>query len=223
VSQADALFAQPQTLPGWFGKLPGMGDFAHRRLPEPVRAQWDQWLQAGLLQLRRRHEDDWTERYLAGPLWCFVLAEDVAGPRPWLGVLMPSVDGVGRYFPFMLAIELAGPLADGPAQARGRMCDWWQRAAAAALEGLEQDLDAQRFDALLAGRFGALGAAEEEEEAQAASEAPALPEPGHSLWLTEPDGAGGLRMPCAGLPQGERFEALFGFADEASLHEGRDT
>ena len=25
--------------PGWFGKLPGMGDFAHRRLPEEFRDQ----------------------------------------------------------------------------------------------------------------------------------------------------------------------------------------
>ena len=31
--------------PGWFGKLPGMGDFAHRRLPEPFRSAWDRWLQ----------------------------------------------------------------------------------------------------------------------------------------------------------------------------------
>ncbi|MGO8543079.1 TagF domain-containing protein, partial [Rhizobium leguminosarum] len=36
--------APSTALPAWFGKLPGMGDFAHRRLPQDFLAAWDQWL-----------------------------------------------------------------------------------------------------------------------------------------------------------------------------------
>ena len=31
-------------VPGWFGKLPGLGDFASRRLPDTFVAAWDRWL-----------------------------------------------------------------------------------------------------------------------------------------------------------------------------------
>ena len=52
--------------PGWFGKLPGMGDFAHRRLPEDFRDAWERWLRNGLARLRVLHQN-WTERYLEAP------------------------------------------------------------------------------------------------------------------------------------------------------------
>ena len=37
--------SQPQTLPGWYGKLPFIGDFANRRLPSAFINAWDDWLQ----------------------------------------------------------------------------------------------------------------------------------------------------------------------------------
>lgn len=192
--------AHPGELPGWFGKLPGMGDFAHRRLPEAFRARWDAWLQHGLEGMRLRHED-WAQHYLEGPLWCFVLAPDVIGAAPWIGVLMPSVDGVGRYFPFTVASELKALSPAGwPASNH-----WWHAAGRAALEGLEQDLDAARFDAALV-RHGEPGAVAGADERAAA---PDWPAPGQSLWLTDPAAAGARRMLTAGLPAGERFDALF--------------
>lgn len=198
--------AHPGELPGWFGKLPGMGDFAHRRLPEAFRARWDAWLQHGMEGMRLRHED-WAQHYLQGPLWCFVLAPGVAGEAPWIGVLMPSVDGVGRYFPFTVACELpALPAGGWPAA-----CRWWQAAVQAALEGLDQDLDAARFDEALARRAGAA----DEAVQQDAAEAPAWPAPGQSLWLTDPTEAGARRVLTAGLPAGERFDALFDCVLEA--------
>ena len=33
---------------GWYGKLPGLGDFAMRRLPPEFVSHWDAWLQSGL-------------------------------------------------------------------------------------------------------------------------------------------------------------------------------
>ncbi|WP_422088524.1 type VI secretion system-associated protein TagF [Variovorax sp.] len=210
MSAASSIFASAD-LPGWFGKLPGMGDFAHRRLPEAFRSVWDQWLQRGLARLKDRHAD-WMERYLEAPIWCFALGPGVAGERGWIGVLMPSVDGVGRYFPFTLAVELDGSAGtDLRGEALIAALQWWIRATQAALEGLEGDLDALRFDAVLQRVFLPAGEAVRAVRVEVLE----LPMEGASLWLGDPAGEAGVRMACDGLPVDEKFDALFlGFAQE---------
>ena len=95
--------------------------------------------------------------------------------------------------------------------------DWY-----AAEDGLEQDLDAARFDALLHARFGRAEAAEpaQAEDAAANIDAPpdgseaamlVVPEDGASLWFTDPQAEAGQGMSTHGLPQDEQFDALFGF------------
>ena len=212
VESSSPLFAST-ALPGWFGKLPGMGDFAHRRLPEPFRAVWDQWLQRGMARLRDRHAD-WTERYLEAPIWCFALGRQVAGEQGWIGVLMPSVDGVGRYFPFAIAVELE---AASPAVLQGEALTaalrWWAHATQAALEGLDGDLDAVRFDAVLQRLF--VGESSSSDERGSGVESLELPLAGASLWLSDPSAETGIRMLSTGLPRDEQFDALFlGFAEE---------
>lgn len=198
-------------LPGWYGKLPGMGDFAHRRLPETFRSVWDAWLQRGLAGLRDRHAD-WTERYLEAPIWCFALGPRVAGARGWIGVLMPSVDGVGRYFPFTLCVELDEAVGDAlRGEALAAALRWWALAAQAALEGLDGDLDALRFDAVLERVFAASSGA----EGAHGVEVVGLPAAGASVWLGDPSVAEGIRMLSSGLPRDDQFDALFlGFAEE---------
>jgi len=188
------------TLPGWFGKLPGMGDFAHRRLPAPFREDWDRWLQDGLADLRARHSDDWTARYLESPLWCFTLGPGTVDANAWIGVLMPSVDGVGRYFPFMLA---------RPFDVHLDTAAWWTHAARAALEALNADFDAERFEALLARCFGPTDAPGKD----------APPPDGQSLWRAELEDGTGLQLASAGLPRGAQFDALFGFAQDVGPQE----
>ena len=205
----DGILSDPAALPGWFGKLPGLGDFAHRRLPEAFRARWDPWLQHGMMQLRLRHAD-WTAHYLESPVWFFALGPDVAGASPWVGVVMPSVDGVGRYFPFAVACELRQPWQQVSAAAWPAVHGWWQRAARAALEGLEQDQDAARFDATLARLFMGTDDAATPEDPGAP---PVWPAGGQSLWLTHPGGEG-QQLLSAGLPREERFDLLFGFCAE---------
>jgi len=202
-SSAPSLFASAE-LPGWFGKLPGMGDFAHRRLPESFRAVWDPWLQRGMARLRDRHAD-WTAHYLEAPIWCFALGPQVVGERAWIGVLMPSVDGVGRYFPFTLAVELGDEVSDAlQGEALVAALHWWALGTQAALEGLDGDLDALRFDAVL-GRLFVSAAG----EAVVGVESLALPGAGASLWLGDPAVEGGVRMLATGLPRDAQFEALF--------------
>jgi len=201
--------------PGWFGKLPGMGDFAHRRLPEAFRDTWDRWLQTGFARLRL-HCPDWTDRYLKAPMWCFVLGLGVVGNERWIGVLMPSVDGVGRYFPFTIAAELITTRTELQGEELARARSWWATAAHAALEGLEKDLDAVRFEVLLHHMFGGPSAMD---TVRGGPDLIALPMVGQSLWFTDPTGAGGLGMSSQGLPEDEQFEALFSDAPGAPAPE----
>lgn len=93
-------------VPGWYGKLPGLGDFATRRLPPQFIALWDQWLQRSIEHSRQALGAAWLDTYLNSPIWRFALAPDVCGPERWTGLMMPSVDRVGRYFPLMIAVRL---------------------------------------------------------------------------------------------------------------------
>jgi len=92
---------------GWFGKMPSLGDFASRRLPASWIDAWDGWLQQELVRSRAAlGDDDWLALYLVAPVRRFWLAPGLLAPPAWLGVLMPSVDSVGRHFPFTLATAL---------------------------------------------------------------------------------------------------------------------
>jgi type VI secretion system protein ImpM len=93
---------------GFFGKIPTRGDFVSRSLPASFITPWDSWLQAGIAGSREILGDAWLDIYLTSPAWRFALSAQVAGDLAAAGVLIPSVDGVGRYFPFTLACVLEG-------------------------------------------------------------------------------------------------------------------
>lgn len=91
------------TIPGWFGKLPCLGDFASRRLPAAFVRPWDDWLQQALLAAREALGERYLAGYLEAPIWRFWLSPGLLGERGWAGLLMPSADRVGRYYPLALA------------------------------------------------------------------------------------------------------------------------
>ena len=84
---------------GWYGKLPALGDFAQRRLEQDFIVGWDTWLQSVIVDSQRILGGNWLSAYLRAPVWRFVLAPGVVDSRNWSGILLPSVDRVGRYFP----------------------------------------------------------------------------------------------------------------------------
>ena len=141
------------TLPGWHGKLPTLGDFAARRMHAGFLATWDTWLAEGLLQLRQQRPDDWLAAYLASPSWRFVLMPGAmpgaAGALAWAGVLMPSVDRVGRYFPFTLVLPL--PVLPGALDQQRVLWAWLSRLDDLAADALHEDWTVDQLEDALAG------------------------------------------------------------------------
>lgn len=91
---------------GAFGKMPALGDFFRFDIDPGFVSAWDRWLQAGLAQLRGDLGPRWTGCYTTAPIWRFTLTAGLAGPQGAQGVVMPSVDRVGRQFPLTLAMTL---------------------------------------------------------------------------------------------------------------------
>jgi type VI secretion system protein ImpM len=99
---------------GYHGKVPARSDFIGAGLPPAVIACWDGWLQQALAASQRGLGTAWEARFCAAPPWRFALAAGACGPLPLIGVLMPSMDAVGRCFPLMLGQQIhreADPLA----------------------------------------------------------------------------------------------------------------
>lgn len=88
---------------GAFGKIPSLGDFFRNDLPRSFIEPWDTWLQAGISSAHSLLGEDWDSRYLTAPIWRFSLPANQSGPNAISGVLVPSVDRVGRHFPLTLA------------------------------------------------------------------------------------------------------------------------
>lgn len=205
--------AGPPT-PGWYGKLPALGDFASRRLDPGWIARWDGWLAAGLQGLREAEPEAWLPRYLGAPAWRFALLPGVLEDDTLrVGTLVPSVDRVGRYFPLVLA----SPPLPQPADliAAVALWHWAGQLEDIAITALQQDWDADALEQALA------------ELADATVSAPlALPpcdDPmaqhlalccrnaawrglqGRSLWCHE----AGAPWLATGLPDGAEFARLF--------------
>ena len=100
INYGDALIA------GWYGKIPAIGDFTSRRLPRYFIDLWDNWLQHSIVASRKQLKENWLDSYLTAPIWHFVLMPGVCENKIWTGILMPSVDNVGRYFPLTIALEI---------------------------------------------------------------------------------------------------------------------
>jgi type VI secretion system protein ImpM len=152
-----------KTVAGWFGKIPNLGDFASRRLPPRFLAQWDDWLQTALAGSRGLIGECWLDVYLTSPVWRFLLFPGICGDLGWTGILMPSVDRVGRYFPLTIAAELAAlPASEDQLRA---LSDWLGWAEGVAMDALDPDRAPDDLDQALSGRSAPVFAASPQLEA----------------------------------------------------------
>ncbi|MEO8523083.1 MAG: type VI secretion system-associated protein TagF [Caldimonas sp.] len=128
-------------IPGWYGKLPTLGDFASRRLEADFIEPWDLWLGDAMQVQRQALGDAWVEAYLDSPPWRFLLAPGVLPgvepTRAFAGVLVPSVDRVGRYFPLTIAASL--PRVPEVAAEFDSLLGWMHRLEDTALDALQGD------------------------------------------------------------------------------------
>ena len=122
---------------GFFGKLPSHGDFVGRRVASGFREVWDAWLQRCLTESQRQLGSRWLECYLTSPMWRFFLCDGVAGETSYAGVLLPSVDRVGRYFP--LTVVAALPVELGAASLAEGAAGWFNEVEQLCSGALEED------------------------------------------------------------------------------------
>lgn len=217
---------------GCYGKIPRLGDFITRTLDRQVVELWDEWLQDGMATSRDRLGDDWLDFYSVAPMWNFAAGAGALGQSTWLGVMIPSVDRVGRYFPFTVMVD-AGDCS--PLAAIYGWQGWFEQAQALALECLEDGFDPDSLESRLAalpdadqsldgrrptdtwidlhdaGRHYSLGSSVSTRDVLAAIGTDALAEiyPSFSLWWTQ----GSERIaPCLlldrGLPPANGFAGL---------------
>ena len=118
---------------GAFGKMPALGDFFRLGVAAEVIPPWDAWLQATLLSAGQALGAQWEACYMSAPIWRFALPPGVAGSQGLIGVLMPSVDRVGRRFPLSLMAQTG---SGEQAPLRNLM---WQAPVLAVLETLALD------------------------------------------------------------------------------------
>jgi len=134
---------------GFFGKLPGVGDFVQRRLPVRFVDCWDQHFEHAVDAARSVLGNDWPAVYHASPTWRFAMPAGICGDSAWVGVLGPASDRVGRCFPMVIAAPLNRSEAVTQALLQG---DHWFDTLARVHSRAQADpsIHAEAFDGLVA-------------------------------------------------------------------------
>lgn len=133
--------------PGFYGKLLSHGDFVGRGLSRRFVDIWDRWLQSSLATSEQALGMEWLECYLHAPIWRFALGSGICGDDAWIGVLMPSVDKVGRHFPLTIAVAIPSKAALNETLARADR--WYNRIETLALSTLNDDFQLPEFESEL--------------------------------------------------------------------------
>ena len=146
---------------GLFGKIGAKRDFIAIATPRSFLEAWEPWAQAGLSASRHQLGSGWQQAFLTAPVWRFWLGAAICGTTV-TGAIMPSLDGVGRYYPLTLHAvtdenALLPPPAIDPqdewfAQAEAFLLSTLDRAAT--FEQISDSLDRLALPRLRASPFG---------------------------------------------------------------------
>jgi type VI secretion system protein ImpM len=129
---------------GLYGKLPAKRDFVAAHTPRRFLEVWEPWLQASVATSRQVLGPGWADAYLNAPIWRFWLGASFCGEAV-LGALMPSIDGVGRYFPLTILVgEGSGALPPPEIEPNAQ---WFDAVETILLDALNPESD---FDSLAA-------------------------------------------------------------------------
>jgi len=130
---------------GLYGKLPSHGDFLRRRVPDGFIGVWDAWLQECIAASRNALGDQWLDIFLTSPAWRFAFDAGACGAQACAGIMVPSVDRVGRYFPLTLMWQT--PDDANPFKIARKADRWFDRAERLVIETLATErIDLDSFD-----------------------------------------------------------------------------
>lgn len=132
---------------GLYGKLPIFGDFVVRQLNSEFINPWDSWLQDSMENSRQMLGSAWLNHYIDAPIWRFVIGPGVLGNNTWIGVMVPSVDRVGRYFPLTLVQSMDLDI-DITATYLGNI-EWFQLVEKLGADALRPDLNFDEYESNL--------------------------------------------------------------------------
>jgi len=135
--------------PGLYGKLPAYGDFIFRNLNSTFINPWDEWLQHFISGSQEQIGEGWLNIYLTSPIWRFVFSPGVIDDKVWAGLMMPSVDRVGRYFPVSLVMPFSANVC--PVNFLMNQRDWFNEVETHCLSALDGAIDADELVEILAG------------------------------------------------------------------------
>ena len=136
-------------LAGLYGKLPGYGDFIFRNLNTSFINSWDEWLQHFISGSQEQIGEGWLDIYLTSPIWRFVFSPGVIDNNMWAGIMMPSVDRVGRYFP--VSVVKPFPANTNPVNFVLKQQAWFEAIEAHCLSALDGAIDADELMSAVAG------------------------------------------------------------------------
>lgn len=122
---------------GLYGKLPAKRDFIALYAPRAFLERWEPWLQSSVAASRNTLDSGWQQAFLTAPIWRFWLGADVCGTSV-AGAFMPSLDGVGRYFPLTL-FACADPQAEIPPPELNPQEAWFAQVEDVLLATLDQE------------------------------------------------------------------------------------
>jgi type VI secretion system protein ImpM len=177
---------------GLFGKLPARGDFVQLGLPGSFVRPWDAWLQQAMAASQQQMGDAWLPAFLESPVWRFVLPGGMCGTGAVLGLLMPSVDRVGRYYPLTLATVFP-PGGGAPPSDIAEL--WLEACETAGRAALDEDATPDQVVKLLP-RLDAGGTME-------------MPRCGE-WWTAGGPRVAAMRLVLATLPDAAQFAAMLG-------------
>ena len=124
---------------GLYGKLPAYGDFIFRNLNPAFITTWDEWLQHFISASQEQIGEDWLNIYLTSPIWRFVLSPGVIDNNMWAGLMMPSVDRVGRYFPISIVKPFTSNIS--PVNFMLKQSNWFNELEKYCLTALNGNID----------------------------------------------------------------------------------
>lgn len=146
----DIITEEPQQIhAGYYGKIPARGDFVKHQLPRSFIEPWDDWLQTAIHRSKEQLAENWLDAYLTSPIYRFLLSSGLCGSRQWMGVFMPSVDRVGRYFPMILCMPV--PSTENIFSLLKSSENWFIEAERLISSCLEDEFDLDEFNQSVAG------------------------------------------------------------------------